>query len=71
MNLHAFKTAVKPKKDKKRKYLSNRKLFTRLIILVKRERVKLQKVHTYSLGPVSYFLASSDGFLVKTPESVV
>ena len=28
MNLHSFKTAVKPKKDKKGKYLSNRKLFT-------------------------------------------
>ena len=42
MNLHIFKTAVKPKKDKKGKYLSNRKLFTRLIVLVKQDRVKLQ-----------------------------
>ena len=71
MNLHTFKTAVKPKKDKKGKYLSNRKLFTRLIILVKQGRVKLQAVHTYTLGPVSYPLASSDGFLAKMPESVI
>ena len=71
MNLHTFKSAVKPKKDKKRKYLSNRKLFTRLIILVKQDRVKLQEVHTYTLGPVSYPLASSDGFLAKTSESVI
>ena len=54
MNLHTFKTAVKPKKDKKGKYLSNRKLFTRLIMLVKQDTVKLQEVHTYSPGPVSY-----------------
>ena len=39
MNLHTFKTGVKPKKDKKAKYLSNKKLFTRLIILVKQDRV--------------------------------
>ena len=71
MNLHTFKTAVKPKKDKKEKYLSNRKLFTRLIILVKQDRVKLQEVHTYSRGPASYPLASSDGFLAKTPKSVI
>ena len=71
MNLYSFKTAVKPKKDNKGKYLSNRKLFTRLIILVKQERVKLQAMHTYTLGPVSYPLASSDGFLAKTPESVI
>ena len=71
MNLHTFKTAVKPKKDKKGKYSSNRKLFTRLIILVKQDRVKLQAVHTYILGPVSYPLASSDGFLAKMPESVI
>ena len=70
MNLHTFKTAVKPKKDKKGKYVSNRKLFTRLIILVKQDRVKLHKVLTYSLGPVSYPLASSDGFLAETLESV-
>ena len=68
MNLHTFKTAVKPKKDKKGKYSSNRKLFTRLFILVKQDRVKLQAVHTYILGPVSYPLASSDGFLAKMPE---
>ena len=71
INLHSFKTAVKPKKDKKGKYSSNRKLFTRLIILVKQGRVKLQAVHTYILGPVSYALASSDGFLAKMPESVI
>ena len=71
MNLHTFKTAVKPKKDKKGKYSSNRKLFTRLIILVKQDRVKLQTVHTYILGPVSYPLESSDGFLAKIPESVI
>ena len=71
MNLHTFKTAVKPKKDKKGKYLSNRKLFTRLIILVKLDRVKLQAMHTYTLGLVSHPLASSDGFLAKTPESVI
>ena len=71
MNLHTFKTAVKPKKDKKGKYLLNRKLFTRLIILVKQDRVKLQEIHTYTLGPVSYPLASCDGFLAKTPESVI
>ena len=71
MNLHTFKIAVKPKKDKKGKYLSNRKLFARLIILGKQDRVKLQEVHTYSPGPVSYPLASSDGFLAKTPESVI
>ena len=53
INLHTFQTVVKPKKDKKGKYLSNRKLFTRLIILVKQDRVKLQEVHTYSLGPMS------------------
>ena len=68
MNLHTFKTALKPEKDKKEKYLSNGKLFTRLIMLVKQDRVKL---HTYFLGPVSYPLASSDGFLAKTPESVI
>ena len=28
-------------------------------------------MHTYSPGPVSYPLASSDGFLAKTPESVI
>ena len=71
MNLHTFETAVKPKKDKKGKYLSNRQLFTRLIILVKQNRVKLQEVHTYYLRPVSYPLASSDGFLAKTPEFVI
>ena len=71
MNLHTFKTAVKPKKDKKGKYLSNRKFFTRLIILVKQDRVKLQEVHTYTLRPVTYPRASSDGFLAKTPESVI
>ena len=71
MNLLTFKTAVKPKKDKKGKYLLNRKVFTRLIILVKEDRIKLQEVHTYSPGPVSYPLASSDGFLAKTPESVI
>ena len=54
VNLHTFKTAVKPKKDKKGKYLSNRKLFTQLIILVKQDRVKLQEVHTCTLGAVSY-----------------
>ena len=71
MNLHTFKTAVKPKKDKKGKYLSNRKLFTRLIILVKQDRVKLQALHTNTLEPASYPLASSDGFLAKMPESVI
>ena len=71
MNLHAFKTAVKPKKDKKGKYLSKRKLFTRLIMLVKEDRIKLQEVHTYSPGPMSYPVASSDGFLAKTPEFVI
>ena len=71
MNLHTFKTAVKSKKDKKGKYLSNRKLFTRLIILVKQDIVKLQAVHTYTLGPVSYPLASSDDFLAEMPESVI
>ena len=71
MNLHTFKTAVKLKKDKKEKYSSNRMLFTRLIILVKQDRVKLQAVHTYILGPVFYPLASSDGFLAKMPESVI
>ena len=71
MNLHSFKTAVKPKNNKKGKYSSNRKLFTRLIILVKQDRVKLQAVHTYTLGPVSYPLASSDGFPAKMPESVI
>ena len=71
MNLHTFRTAVKPKKDKKGKYLSNRKLFTRLIILVKQDRVKLQELHTYTLRPVSYSRASSGGFRAKTPESVI
>ena len=71
VNLHTFKAAVKSKKDKKGKYLSNRKVFTRLIILVKQDRVKLQEEHTYSLEPVSYPLASTDGFLAKTPKSVI
>ena len=71
MNLHTFKTAVKPKKVKKGKFLSNTKLFTRLIKLVKQDRVKLQAVHTYTLEPVSYPLASSDDFLAKMPESVI
>ena len=71
MNLQTFKTTAKPKKDKKGKELSNRKLFARLIILVKEDRVKLREVLTYSLGPVSYPLASSDGFLAKTPKSAI
>ena len=71
MNLHTFKTAVKPKKDRKGKYLSSRKLLSRLIILVKQNRVKLHKVLTYSLAPVSYPMASSDGFLAKTLEYVI
>ena len=72
LNLQTFKSsASKPKKDKKGKNLSNRKMFARLIILVKQDRLKLKEVLTYSLGPVSYPLASSDGSLAKTPKSVI
>ena len=41
------------------------------MILVKQDRVKLQEVHTYSPGPESYPLARFDGFLAKTPKSVI
>ena len=70
--MQTFKSsASKPKKDKKGKDLSNRRKFASFIILVKQDRLKLNEVLTYSLGPVSYPLASSDGSLAKTPKSVV
>ena len=71
-NLSSFKSnGAKSRKDKKGADLTNRQLFARLIVLVKQGKVALRDALSYSLGPVSYPLASADGSLAKTPKSVV
>ena len=71
-NLSTFKSCVaKNQKDKKGVDLTHRRLFARMVILMKQGTVQLKEVLTYCLGPVSYPLASADGSLAKTAKSAI
>ena len=45
---------------------NDRNLFSRLIVVMKFRHVDLREILKYSLGPVSYPLASADGSIAKT-----
>jgi len=51
--------------------ISDRQLFTRLLILGKAKNVDLKLVLSHSLSPVSYPLASTDGSLAKTNKAAL
>ncbi|KAK6175748.1 hypothetical protein SNE40_014141 [Patella caerulea] len=50
---------------------SDRKLFSRLLIISQHRKIDLKEVMKYSLGPLSYPLASLNGSLAKTNKSAL
>lgn len=49
--------------------MSDRKLFSRMVLLGEKLKINLKDLLTYSLGPISYPLSVSDGSLAKTQKS--
>ena len=49
----------------------DRNMFSRLLVAVKSRNINLEEVLKFSLGPISYSLASSDGGLAKTNKAVL
>ena len=50
---------------------ADKKLFSRLLILGQSRKVEMREILSYSLGTVSYPLASADGLLAKTNKSAL
>ncbi|ESP01342.1 hypothetical protein LOTGIDRAFT_157521 [Lottia gigantea] len=50
---------------------SDRKLFSRLLIIGQQRSIDLKEVLRYSLGPVSYPLASANGSIAKTNKAAL
>lgn len=51
--------------------LADKKLFSRLLIIGQSRKIELWEILSYSLGTVSYPLASADGSLAKTNKSAL
>ena len=51
--------------------LADKKLFSRLLIIGQSRKIDLREILSYSLGTVSYPLASMDGSLAKTNKSAL
>lgn len=68
LNLETFESSDKRKKrkDKSGAEISERKLFSRMILLGKQLNINLRELLSYSLGTISYPLSTSDGSLAKT-----
>lgn len=49
--------------------MSDRKLFSRMVLLGEKLKINLKDLLTYSLGTISYPLSASDGSLAKTQKS--
>lgn len=49
----------------------DKKLFSRLLILGQSRKIEMREILSYSLGTVSYPLASADGLLAKTKKSAL
>ncbi|KAK6168840.1 hypothetical protein SNE40_020012 [Patella caerulea] len=74
MKIKTFSTLLKLKQQKhstgKDINLKNdRNLFPRLLVIGQNRELDLKDILTYSLGPVSFPLSSSDGSLAKTDKS--
>ena len=73
--LKTFKDQVKQKKKsaagKEVILRADKKLFSRLLILGQSRKVEMREILSYSLGTVSYPLASADGLLAKTNKSAL
>ena len=73
--LKTFNDQVKPKKKsaagKEVILRADKKLFSRLLILGQSRKIEMREILSYSLGTVSYPLASADGLLAKTNKSAL
>ena len=62
----------RPSKSSKLNLLKHDKnMFSRLLVAIKSRNINLQEVLRFSLGPISYSLASADGSLAKTNKAVL
>ena len=62
----------RPSKSSKLNLMKHDKnMFSRLLVAIKSRNINLQEVLKYSLGPISYSLASADGSLAKTNKAVL
>ena len=50
---------------------TDKKLFSRLLIIGQSRKIDLREIVSYSLGTVSYPLASTDGSIAKTNKSAL
>jgi hypothetical protein len=62
----------RPSKSSKLNLLrQDKNMFSRLLVAIKSRNINLQEVLKFSLGPISYSLASIDGSLAKTNKAVL
>lgn len=59
------------RKDKTGAEISQRRLFSRMVILGNKLKLPLRETLSYCMGPVSYPLGNEDGSLAKTQKSVL
>lgn len=70
LNLKTFGAKIR-RKDKAGTEMTQRRLFSRMVILGNKLKLDLRETLSYCLGPVSYPLANENGTLSKTQKSIL